>query len=187
MKDPQLRLLPSTTSRQTGHPKSRPLALKTFQRLNKAAPRCDSSLFPRGVTTLYITAVKPEEMSKTDRAYHDVETQRQAIRPDKEAKNEKSDEQKQSVEPAKPAKTDHAGPEDPCSFCVCNRPYERGELMFKCEGYCGNWYHPKCLGMAEGEIERHCKTKERWYCNDCYERAHTLLVTCGPGRKGKAK
>ena len=40
------------------------------------------------------------------------------------------------------------------SYCNCNQPYSQGELMFKCEGFCGNWYHPLCLKMKVEEIER---------------------------------
>jgi hypothetical protein len=62
-------------------------------------------------------------------------------------------------------------------FCNCCLPYKAGELMFKCEGFCGNWYHPACVGIISAEIERQKNTTERWYCPDCLKEAYDIMVT----------
>ena len=32
--------------------------------------------------------------------------------------------------------------------------------------------------MQEDEIERHCRTRERWYCHHCFSLANSLLKCC---------
>lgn len=64
------------------------------------------------------------------------------------------------------------------SYCNCNQPYLLGELMFKCEGFCGNWYHPQCLKMKVEEIERQKNSSVRWYCPKCINRAKEVMMEC---------
>lgn len=182
----------------SAHSKSRPVELRRFksQVFHKEVRKVEGEFSPS--PTKFICAVKPENMSKTCRAYHEVEAIPRNIKPDhyvkvvpqpefKELKWQESVKPRPEPEPELgPAPADEDG-----RFCICNQPYLRGELMFKCEGFCGNWYHPKCLGMHYTEIEKHSKTSERWYCNECYEHAYSLYISCSArkldSRKSKTK
>lgn len=113
-------------------------------------PKTLPNPFPTSLTTQYISAV---QVSKTDKAYSEV-AGRPCIRTDKESKRTEE------------------------GVCVCRKAYLKSDLMFKCEGYCAQWYHPRCLGMQEDEIERHCRTRERWYCHHCFSLANSLLKCC---------
>ena len=31
-------------------------------------------------------------------------------------------------------------------WCQCRKKYQEGDFMFECEGGCGNFFHPKCVG-----------------------------------------
>jgi PHD-finger len=64
------------------------------------------------------------------------------------------------------------------SYCNCNKPYSQGELMFKCEGFCGNWYHPECLKMKNEEIKRQENSNMRWYCPKCVNKAVEVMIEC---------
>ena len=64
------------------------------------------------------------------------------------------------------------------SYCNCNQPYSPGELMFKCEGFCGNWYHPECLKMKVEEIEKQKNSIVRWYCPKCVNKAMEVMNEC---------
>jgi hypothetical protein len=72
------------------------------------------------------------------------------------------------------------------AYCNCKKPYVAGELMFKCEGFCGNWYHPECLKMKTEEVERQKNSNVRWYCPECIWRAKEVMNGCGEGRKGRS-
>lgn len=64
------------------------------------------------------------------------------------------------------------------SYCNCNQPYSPGELMFKCEGFCGNWYHPHCLKMKVEEVEKQKNSSMRWYCPKCVNKAVEVMIEC---------
>jgi len=36
-------------------------------------------------------------------------------------------------------------------YCLCQKSYVEGELMVEC-GRCGEWYHPRCVGMDEAAV-----------------------------------
>ena len=61
-------------------------------------------------------------------------------------------------------------------YCECKQPYNPGELMFKCEGFCEGWYHPECLKMKPEEIERQKTSTEWWYCPNCIDQAQKILM-----------
>jgi hypothetical protein len=128
--------------------------------------------------TQEISAVQPEQLSKTERAYHDVVERDGTIQPDHVSRSAIPTEQPLPAKFKAPEEGNRSQPAEDGRFCICERPYLHGELMFKCEGYCSNWYHPKCLGMQDTEIEKHCKKEERWYCTECIQRAYNLLYTC---------
>lgn len=178
MRDAPLRLLKSKSkAARTAPHKSVPVVvLRKFKSsvYGPAEPTTDGLFGPK--ETEVICAVDVEKLSKTDRAYHDV-LNRVSVLPDSLTRTGR--------EPDLPAGKDPARP-PPCEdgrFCICERPYMHGELMFKCEGYCANWYHPRCLGMQDAEVEKHCKKEERWYCADCYQRAYSLVLSCSASRK----
>jgi hypothetical protein len=61
-------------------------------------------------------------------------------------------------------------------YCECRRPYSPGELMFKCEGFCEQWYHPECMKMKPEEVERQTTSNERWYCPSCIYQAQMIVL-----------
>lgn len=180
MRDIQLRLVKSrskgTRVAKTGGP------LVELRRY-KSSVYADKPSIPKepyaATVTVEISAVRADQLSKTERAYHDAIERNSAIQPDHLSRSASLP---NTTRLTGKSKASEAGsrpqPVEDGKFCVCERPYLHGELMFKCEGYCGNWYHPKCLGMQDGEIEKHCKKEERWYCTDCIQRAYSLLYAC---------
>ena len=73
------------------------------------------------------------------------------------------------------------------SYCNCNQPYIQGELMFKCEGFCGNWYHPHCLKMKNEEIDRQKNSNVRWYCPKCIKKAMEVMNECYDTQPSKSR
>ena len=59
--------------------------------------------------------------------------------------------------------------------------------MFKCEGFCGNWYHPYCLKMKNEEIDRQKNTNVRWYCPKCIKKAMEVMNECYDNLSSKPK
>jgi len=47
-------------------------------------------------------------------------------------------------------------------YCICQKSYVEGELMVEC-GQCGEWYHPKCVGMDEAVVPG----LEEFTCKGC--------------------
>ena len=125
-----------------------------------------------------------DSMPKTLRAYYSASKKRNAIKPDRLASQQAEApppppvEKESAPEPKIPEKVD-----DDYVYCVCKRPYTTGHLMFKCEGFCGNWYHPACLKMQQAEVERQQNSNERWYCPSCNLTAEQIVNECGGKRR----
>jgi len=192
MRDAPLSLLKSK-SKALGlapHLKTRPVELHKFKSAVFLRPAAAPPQHFSPAPTQFICAVKIENMSKTCRAYHEVEALPRCIKPDHQLKVPPAPEFKELPRPETPRhdpEPEVMPADEDGRFCICNQPYFRGDLMFKCEGYCGNWYHPKCLGMHYTEIDKHSKTSERWYCNECYEHAYSLYVACSPRKPDNKK
>lgn len=179
MRDVQLRLVKSKSKAARVSKAAGPLV--ELRRYKSSVYTSQSSPASEPYTpapTLEISAVQPEQLSKTERAYHDAVERNVGIQPDHISRSATMPEPNLSVKPKAPEEGNRPQPAEDGRFCICERPYLHGELMFKCEGYCSNWYHPKCLGMQDSEIEKHCKKEERWYCTDCIQRAYSLLYAC---------
>mmetsp|Transcript_32702 Transcript_32702/g.56896 ORF Transcript_32702/g.56896 Transcript_32702/m.56896 type:complete len:203 (+) Transcript_32702:2391-2999(+) len=145
-------------------------------------------------STTRLRAVDLKKLTKTVRAYFEVSSVKNTIKPDKLAHLNVPLEAKESfitmnttevpqMKPAQPEDTNATYDEEDEVFCNCNLPYKQGELMFKCEGFCDNWYHPACVGMQTPEVERQKHTTERWYCPDCLKQAYDIMVTCSNHKK----
>jgi hypothetical protein len=52
-------------------------------------------------------------------------------------------------------------------YCICQEEYQDGKIMIFCEGPCGDWYHPKCLGIPDLQTKALMASKEPWYCKVC--------------------
>ena len=181
MRDNQLTLLcsPNKPAQKPLHLKSKPVELHRFQstvfRSTVASPVCEYMPTP----TQFYTAICPENMSKTRRAYYDVQSRNSGNGTTGALGSGKlADKMTAETEEIK---------EEISSYCICKQAKLGEDLMFKCEGYCGNWYHPKCLGMHWTDIDRHTKTSARWYCNECRERAYGLYLACVPQTKRAKK
>lgn len=178
MRDAPLRLLraKAKVARSNQHKTSTVVSIRKFKSgVYGKTGQSEEGLFEKKETEV-ICAVDVNKLSKTDRAYHDA-INRVSVLPDSHIRSSREPDLSVLKEPVQSA---------PCEagrFCICERPYMHGELMFKCEGYCANWYHPKCLGMQESEVEKHCKKEERWYCAECYQRAYSLVLSCSTSRK----
>ena len=168
MRDPPLRLLQSSPVASSRHRVLTPLVELSHYKSSVYADRTVVER-ERGKETVVLSAVDETKLSKTDRAYRMASTTSQ-VAPDQVSTKCDSD-------PEKPAK---AGPmpAEEGQFCVCGRPFLFGEIMFKCEGYCGNWYHPKCLGMIAQEVKKLRAKKERWYCDECLQHAYRIMLFC---------
>jgi len=181
MKDNQLTLLCSTTKPvQPLQLKRRPVELRRFKSAvflpAAPAPACDYLPTP----TQFYTAICTDKMSKTRRAYYEVQNRSRENGPVGVLESDKVADipVKVVLEPEEV--------QSEASLCICNQARLGTDLMFKCEGYCGNWYHPKCLGMHWTDIDKHTKTSARWYCNECRERAYGLYLACVPqGKRSK--
>jgi hypothetical protein len=156
------------------------------------------SLAKEPVGTCHVSAVSLGKLSKTIRAYYEVSSKKNSFRPDKLAPFNSTHEAKDTLKivdkkpdlPTKPAPTEEltGGLDDEEEvFCNCSLPYRQGELMFKCEGFCDNWFHPGCVGMLAAEIERQKNTSERWYCPDCLNQAYDIMINCGTHKKEAKK
>lgn len=95
-------------------------------------------------------------MPKVLLAYHRMSAKRNNIKPDNVSSQNHVSLLNEKLEightvGVSSARTD---PADDEKYCVCELPYSDGELMFKCEGFCINWYHPRCIGLQASEIEK---------------------------------
>ena len=71
----------------------------------------------------------------------------------------------QRVAPAPLAQEPDCGvEEDAALYCVCRRPYDDQRFMIGCEGGCGGWFHPECLGLPKAWRPEHTET---WCCTSC--------------------
>ena len=43
-----------------------------------------------------------------------------------------------------------------------------------CEGDCGRWFHPRCIGMSDEEYQRWGKSAEEWRCEVCSTTKETV-------------
>ena len=135
--------------------------------------------------TVRISAVCLDRMHKVMRAFYEAANKRNSKRPDRAAQTQKETISTQDVEDKKPLSSYS---EEDCEelgerFCMCNEPYKAGELMFKCEGFCGDWYHPRCVNMSYSETERQRNSNERWYCPKCRDKASEVMHACGTLRR----
>ena len=46
-------------------------------------------------------------------------------------------------------------------FCVCRVPWSPDDEMVGCDGPCGGWYHPACVGLQE------LPEGVMWTCPEC--------------------
>ena len=46
-------------------------------------------------------------------------------------------------------------------FCVCRVPWSPDDEMVGCDGPCGGWYHPACVGLQE------LPEGKMWTCPEC--------------------
>lgn len=162
--------------------KPKPIILYKYK---SQVPRgaCNGSSDP--APTKYISAVKIDTLSKPLRAYYEAASKRNTIRPDKLAPALKDSHSQPQVEESKDLPV---ASEEECEnrveyYCLCKEPYQNGDLMFKCEGFCGDWYHPRCVKMSNVETERQSNSKERWYCPLCRDKASEVMMICGGFRK----
>ena len=166
-----------------GHAKTKPKLLQKYKSKFHTAQPQDAQPPEQ---TEHFCAIDLDHMPKALLAYHKASTKKNSIRPDNVPSTikaspppEKPPETTQIPLPGSPPKI----PEDDEKYCICEQPYSDGELMFKCEGFCINWYHPKCIGLQTNEIERQKNNKERWYCPTCCERAMGIANIQLPNRK----
>lgn len=174
------------------YPKRKPIEVYKYKA--SSVPSLHTPLTEVHATTR-LRAVDLNNLSKTIRAYFEVSSHKNAIKPDKLAHLNVPTESKEPFIPTNPPEVlslkqlptsedlGAAMEEEDEVFCNCNLPYKQGELMFKCEGFCDNWYHPACVGMMTAEIERQKNTTERWYCPDCLKQAYDIMVTCKSHKK----
>ena len=47
-------------------------------------------------------------------------------------------------------------------LCICQKPLNPNLLHIKCD-LCGNWFHPKCMGLSNERIEN----LEDFFCENC--------------------
>eukprot|EP00741_Cyanophora_paradoxa_P013334 tig00020684_g12877.t1 len=67
-------------------------------------------------------------------------------------------------------------------FCLCQRPYVRGELMVQCDK-CNDWFHPKCVGITAAEA----KKIETFFCPGCDGSGGVPARASSDGDREKAK
>lgn len=163
MSDSPLKLLRSTDKpeKRSSHSHLSPIELRQFK-----APAIIPSPPPASdyqpTSTQFHTAISTDNMTKTKRAYHDVNSGNRSYASFHALADENVAEKNA----------------DETGYCICRQAKLGEELMFKCEGYCGNWYHPKCLRMHAADIERNTRTSARWYCSECREQAYSLYLSC---------
>mmetsp|Transcript_24216 Transcript_24216/g.43046 ORF Transcript_24216/g.43046 Transcript_24216/m.43046 type:complete len:208 (-) Transcript_24216:2630-3253(-) len=172
-------------------PKRRPIEISKY----KAAslPKLFNGVRDLNSTTV-ASAVEVGKLSMTLRAYYEVANKKNSIKPDHIANSAIGPEviDQPNLPEALPVPQSKLALQEEGNgaidyeeevFCNCNLPYKAGELMFKCEGFCDNWYHPACVNMSVGEIERQKNTSERWYCPVCYKQAYDIMVTCSTQKR----
>jgi hypothetical protein len=56
------------------------------------------------------------------------------------------------------------------TLCLCQQPVgiDKGGLWLGCDA-CGNWFHPKCVGLPTAFARRVANTEETWHCPECAE------------------
>lgn len=139
--------------------------------------------------TLYLKPIDYKSLSKALQAYLEISHKKNNIRPDKFAYQEKQipnmNEKPQNI----PETTNSSeGTDGNDLYCICKQPYNPGEIMFKCEGFCGNWYHPECINLHNSEIDRQLNSTERWYCPNCMQAALEVVDDSSlPKERGKSR
>lgn len=163
----------SKQKHQIHHVKLKPKVLHKFK--NNPKSSVDPPQFIKSETT-HIRAIEFQSLPKTLQAYIETSQKKNHIKPDRYASQEISEFQpkEKPCSPKEPVKSTEKV-EDGTVYCICNRPYQMGETMFKCEGFCGNWYHPKCINMQTSETERQLNSNERWYCPECLQTAIEVM------------
>lgn len=54
------------------------------------------------------------------------------------------------------------------TYCICNQEYIDGEFMLKCDGPCGDWFHPKCLNLTPEQEAIYREVEDSpFYCHAC--------------------
>jgi hypothetical protein len=161
------------------HRVSRPIILSKYK--SQALPSSKILLPSVPQPTVYISAIQTETLNKAVRAFYEA-SHRRSLRKSELVTVETCS----SVATSDTAQKNpliYLPTEDPDDttehFCKCKEPYRNGELMFKCEGFCGDWYHPKCVNMSSLEIERQSQSAERWYCPTCRYKASEVMLSCG--------
>ncbi|CAG9310431.1 unnamed protein product [Blepharisma stoltei] len=137
--------------------------------------------------TFYIKSIDYKTLSKSLQAYLEISHKKNSIRPDKFAYQEKQfpnlNEKPQTTNENQNVAVENTDGSD--LYCICKRPYVQGEIMFKCEGFCGNWYHPECINLHNSEIERQLNSSERWYCPNCMQAALEVVDDSGLSRENR--
>ena len=66
-------------------------------------------------------------------------------------------------------------------YCVCRKPYDEDVAMIACD-QCSEWYHYRCLGLAEPEADRRGGQQDgaEFVCPDCDLAQHVgMREACG--------
>lgn len=59
---------------------------------------------------------------------------------------------------------------DSCEQCPsCLKSVSDEDFAVKCDGFCANWFHCKCVLINDDEYEhmRLLADKSKWYCGPC--------------------
>ncbi|CAG9309925.1 unnamed protein product [Blepharisma stoltei] len=163
------------SKQQIFHVKSTPKILSKYKYKRKSSVDLQQQ-FTKSETT-EIQAIEFEALPKTLQAYFKTSQMKNHIKPDRYASQEIPEfhHKEKPSSPQQQVKSTTEKVEDGTVYCICNRPYQQGEIMFKCEGFCGNWYHPNCINMQASETERQLNTNERWYCPECLQTAIEVM------------
>ena len=54
-------------------------------------------------------------------------------------------------------------------YCLCQQPDRGNEFYIGCEGGCGDWFHPKCVGLDEDACRE--SPPKKWKCPSCRNKA----------------
>eukprot|EP00743_Colponemidia_sp_Colp-15_P007800 GILK01008446.1.p1 GENE.GILK01008446.1~~GILK01008446.1.p1 ORF type:complete len:213 (+),score=18.92 GILK01008446.1:71-709(+) len=58
------------------------------------------------------------------------------------------------------------------AYCSCKKPYNPDQTYIGCDGTCGNWFHPPCIGLSTSEL----KKVDKFLCSTCEKKRRLMSI-----------